>query len=149
MKAIAYDRYGPPDVLELRDVDQPAAKDDEVLVRVHAASVNPADWHLMTGTPYIARLEAGLRKPKVQTPGIDVAGRVEAVGGNVTQFRPDDEVFGAHSSTFAEHVGVPEDEIALKPANLTFEQAAAVPVAGVTPCRVFATRDGFSQGRRS
>jgi NADPH:quinone reductase-like Zn-dependent oxidoreductase len=148
MKAIAYDRYGPPDVLELRDVDQPAAKDDEVLVRVHAASVNPADWHLITGTPYIARLAAGLRKPKVQIPGIDVAGRVEAVGGNVTQFRPGDEVFGAHSSTFAEHVGVPEDETALKPANLTFEQAAAVPVAGVTALQGLRDKGRLQPGQK-
>jgi NADPH:quinone reductase-like Zn-dependent oxidoreductase len=132
MKAIVYDRYGPPDVLELREVDRPVAGDDQVLVRVHASSVNPADWHLMTGTPYIARLSGGLRKPKVQIPGIDLAGRIEAVGGNVTRFQPGDEVFGEGSKAFAEYVGVPEDKLAPKPANLTFEEAAAVPVAGVT-----------------
>jgi NADPH:quinone reductase-like Zn-dependent oxidoreductase len=132
MKAIVYDRYGPPDVLELREVDQPAPKDDQVLVRVHATSVNPADWHLMTGTPYIERLSGGLRTPKVRIPGLDLAGRVEAVGGNVTQFRPGDEVFGAGTRTFAEYACVPQDGIAPKPANLTFEQAAAVPVAGIT-----------------
>ena len=148
MKAIVYDRYGPPDVLELREVDKPAAKDDEVLVRVHAASVNPADWHLMTGTPYIARLSAGLRKPKDQIPGLDVAGRVEAVGSNVTRIRPGDEVFGAHSKTFAEYVCVPEDGIALKPANLTFEQAAAVPVAGITALQGLRDKGRLQPGQK-
>jgi NADPH:quinone reductase-like Zn-dependent oxidoreductase len=137
MKAIVCDKYGAPDVLELREVDKPVVKDDEVLVRVHATSVNPADWHFLTGTPYIVRLAGsgmgfGPRKPKHQILGLDLAGRVEAVGGNVTQFRPGDEVFGAHNSAYAEYVCVPLDGIAPKPANLTFEQAAAVPIAGVT-----------------
>jgi NADPH:quinone reductase-like Zn-dependent oxidoreductase len=132
MKAIVYDKYGEPDVLELREVDKPVVKDDEVLVRVHAVSVNPADWHLLTGTPYVMRMAVGLSKPKNKILGLDMAGRVEAVGSNVTRFRPGDEVFGEHSGAYAEYVDVSEDGIALKPANLTFEQAAAVPVAGVT-----------------
>ncbi len=149
MKAIVYDTYGSPDVLELREVDKPVVQDDDVLVRVHAASVNPADWHLLTGTPYIARLAAGLRKPKVQIPGLDVAGRVEAVGSNVTQFRPGDEVFGAHSSACAEYVCVPEDAIALKPANLRHSSRRRPYLWRASPpCRAFATRDSFSQGRR-
>jgi NADPH:quinone reductase-like Zn-dependent oxidoreductase len=132
MKAIVYDKYGEPDVLELREVDKPVVKEDEVLVRVHAVSVNPADWHLLTGTPYVMRMAVGLSKPKNKILGLDMAGRVEAVGSNATRFRPGDEVFGEHSGAYAEYVDVSEDGIALKPANLTFEQAAAVPVAGVT-----------------
>jgi NADPH:quinone reductase-like Zn-dependent oxidoreductase len=149
MKAIVYDRYGPPDVLELREVEQPAAKDGEVLVRVHAASVNPADWHLMTGTPYIARLSSGLRTPKVRIPGMDLAGRVEAVGGNVTQFRPGDEVFGEGTQTFAEYACVPADKIAPKPANLTLMQAAAVPMAGVTALQGLRDKGRLQSGQKA
>jgi NADPH:quinone reductase-like Zn-dependent oxidoreductase len=148
MKAIVYDRYGPPDVLALREVEQPAVKDDQVLVRVHATSVNPADWHIMTGTPYLARLSAGLRRPKVQIPGIDLAGRVEAVGGKVTRFRPGDEVFGTGASTFAEYAGAPEDGLAPKPANLTFEQAAAVPVAGITALQGLRDKGRLQPGQK-
>ncbi len=132
MKAMVYDRYSSPDALELREVDAPVVKDNDVLIRVHAASVNPLDWHLMTGTPYLARLQAGLRKPKRNTPGVDVAGRVEAVGTNVTQFQQGDEVFGGGNGTFAEYVCVSQEAIVLKPANTTFEQAAAVPIAAFT-----------------
>ena len=132
MKAIVYHKYGSPEVLELQEIDKPVVKDDDVLVRVHAASVNPADWHLLIGTPYLVRIVAGLFKPKHTIPGIDVAGRVEAVGRNVKQFQPGDEVFGEHSRAYAEYVCVPEDGIVLKPANLTFEQAAAVPIAALT-----------------
>jgi NADPH:quinone reductase-like Zn-dependent oxidoreductase len=136
MKAIAYHDYGPPDVLELRDVEKPIVQDNEVLISVHAASVNPADWHLMRGTPFPARLEMGFRKPKHTILGVDVAGRVEAVGGSVTQFQPGDEVFGEKFQSgwgcFAEYVAVAEDRIVLKPANLTFEEAAAVPLAAST-----------------
>jgi NADPH:quinone reductase-like Zn-dependent oxidoreductase len=148
MKAIVYDRYGPPDVLALREVEQPAVKDDQVLVRVHATSVNPADWHIMTGTPYLARLSAGLRRPKVQIPGIDLAGRVEAVGGKVTRFRPGDEVFGTGASTFAEYASAPEDGLAPKPANLTFEQAAAVPVAGITALQGLRDKGRLQPGQK-
>jgi len=148
MKAIVQDKYGSPDVLELREIDQPVVKDDDVLVRVHAASVNPADWHLLTGTPYVARMASGLRKPKVQIPGLDMAGRVEAVGGNVTQFRPGDEVFGQNASAYAEYVCVPEDGIAPKPANLTFEQAAAIPVAGITALQGLRDKGRLQPGQK-
>jgi NADPH:quinone reductase-like Zn-dependent oxidoreductase len=132
MKAIVQDVYGSTNVLQLRDVDKPVVRDDEVLVRVRAASANPADWHFMRGQPYLMRLQSGLRRPKRRVLGIDLAGQVQAVGRNVTQCRPGDEVFGAHHSTFAEYVCVQPDGITAKPANLTFTQAAAVPLAGVT-----------------
>jgi NADPH:quinone reductase-like Zn-dependent oxidoreductase len=132
LKAITYHRYGSPDVLELEAVDEPVAKDDEVLIRVRAASVNPRDWHFLRGLPYIMR-PIGLRIPKDGGFGSDVAGQVEAVGKAVTRFRPGDEVF-AHVLTggFAEYTCVSEDVLGLKPANLTFEQAAAVPLAALT-----------------
>ena len=130
MKAIVHDTYGSPDVLELREFEKPDPTDDEVLVRVRAASVNPADWYGLTGRPYVARALMGLRKPKSNEVGADVAGTVEAVGRNVTQFRPGDEVFG-RSGTFAELVCLGE-AVAPKPANLTFEEAASVPVAAIT-----------------
>jgi NADPH:quinone reductase-like Zn-dependent oxidoreductase len=136
MKAIVYHQYGSPDVLELTQVEKPAPRDDEVLLKVHAASVNPADWHLLRGDPYIARLQLGLRKPKERVLGCDVAGQVEAVGKNVAMLRPADEVFGSpfmHGfGAFAEFVYVSEDLLAPKPATLSFEQAAAVPLAAST-----------------
>jgi NADPH:quinone reductase-like Zn-dependent oxidoreductase len=133
VQAIVQREYGmPAEVLELREIDEPVVGDGDVRVRVRAASVNPLDWHLVTGTPYIARLEAGLQSPKRTTPGADVAGRVEAVGKNVTALRPGDEVFGEVKGAFAEYVCVPEDGVVAKPVNLTFEEAAAVPVAGLT-----------------
>jgi NADPH:quinone reductase-like Zn-dependent oxidoreductase len=136
MKAIVQDRYGSPDVLELREVDEPVAADNEVLVRVHAAVVNARDWHVMRGDPYVARLldpsVLGIGRPKVKVRGTDFAGRVETVGRGVTRFRPGDEVFGEVHGAFAEFVCVPDDVVELKPANLTFEQAAAVPLAGNT-----------------
>ena len=136
MKAMVYTKYGPPDVLEFTEVEKPIPKDDEVLLKVHAASVNSADWHLLRGEPYIARIQLGLRKPKDRVLGCDVAGQVEAVGKNVTMLRPGDEVFGSpfmHGyGAFAECVCVPEDLLAPKPATLSFEQAAAVPLAAST-----------------
>ena len=136
MKAIVRGRYGSPDVPELTEIDKPEPGDDEVLVRVHAASVNPADWHFLRGTPYIARLQLGLRKPKDRVLGCDVAGRVGAVGKDVTMFRPGDDVFGSpfmHGlGAFAEYVCVPEDLLAPKPATLSFDHAAAVPLAAST-----------------
>src|SRR5437667_30953 len=135
MKAIVRDNYGSPDVLELREIEKPAVEDDHVLVRVHAASVNAGDWHSMRGKPYIIRLMlGGLFKPRTKNAvlGGDLAGRVEAVGGNVTEFQPGDEVFGMSIRTFAEYVSVRKVGIVRKPANLTFEQAAAVPVAAIT-----------------
>jgi NADPH:quinone reductase-like Zn-dependent oxidoreductase len=133
LKAITYHRYGSPDVLELQAVDEPVVGDDDVLVRVRAVSVNPRDWHFMRGLPYVIRPQFGLRRPKNRYLGSDVAGQVEAVGKNVTRFRPGDEVFAdVVTGGFAEYVAVPEDLLELKPANLTFEQAAAVPLAALT-----------------
>ena len=134
MKAIVYTQYGPPDVLHVQEVEKPTPNDNQILVQVHAVSLNPAEAHMMSGM-LMARILGGngLLKPKNTIPGADFSGRVEAVGKNVTQFRPGDEVFGRRgSSGFAEYVCVTENPIALKPANMTFEQAAAVPVAGIT-----------------
>jgi NADPH:quinone reductase-like Zn-dependent oxidoreductase len=133
MKAIVRDKYGSPDVLQLRDIDKPEITDDEVLVRVHAAGVGRDVWHIMTGLPYPIRLAGyGLRAPKNPVLGSDVAGVVEAVGKNVTRFQPDDEVFGIGKGSYAEYVCAREDKLAPKPANLTFEQAAVVAICGLT-----------------
>ena len=136
MQAIVQDAYGPPDVWHLGEADKPVAGDDEVLVRVHAAGVDPGVWHVTAGMPYLVRLMGvGLRTPRARVPGNDLAGRVEAVGANVRQFHPGDEVYGrkpAGDGSFAEYVAVPAGRLAPKPTNLTFEQAAAVPVSGVT-----------------
>jgi NADPH:quinone reductase-like Zn-dependent oxidoreductase len=138
MKAMVYTKYGPPDILDLTEVEKPTPKDDEVLLKVHAASVNPADWHLLRGKPYIARLQStlGLRKPKDRVLGCDVAGQVEAVGKDVTMLRLGDDVFGSpfmHGfGAFAECVCVSEDLLAPKPATLSFEQAASIPLAAST-----------------
>ena len=134
MKAIVQDRYGSPDVLELRDVDKPAVGDREVLVRVHAAGVSPGVWHLMAGVPYVMRMGFGLRKPKARL-GMDLAGQVEAVGKDVTQFQPGDDVFGTGDGAFAEYARAREDRLVSQPANLTFEQAAAVPDSACTALR--------------
>jgi NADPH:quinone reductase-like Zn-dependent oxidoreductase len=133
MKAVVQDKYGPPHVLELREIDKPVVKDDEVLVRVRAASANPADWHFMRGLPYIMRPQAGLGKPKNSVLGRDIAGQVERVGKDVTRYRPGDEVFAnVETGGFAEYACVSEGFVGLKPANLTVEQAAAVPLAALT-----------------
>ena len=145
MKAIVYHRYGSPDVLELAEIDKPVASDGEVLVRVHAAAVNPADWHVLRGLPYIARVIFGLRKPRPAVLASDIAGQVEAVGKNATRFSPGDDVFGRTRTSHrpdrpmavdtggcAEYACVSEDLLALKPASLTLEQAAAVPLAALT-----------------
>ncbi len=136
MKAILYEKYGPPDVLQLKEIEKPVPLDDEVLIKVHATSLNAYDWHLMRADPFLVRLMGGgLLKPKTTIPGADIAGRVEAVGRGVNQFQPDDAVFGAvakGSGGFAEYAAAPERGLVLKPANLSFEQAAAVPMAGIT-----------------
>jgi len=132
MKAAIYTSYGPPDVVRITDVEKPVPKDDEVLIKVRAASVNPLDWRLMKGEPRFLRLFFGLRKPRFGRPGVDVAGEVEAVGRNVTQFKPGDAVFGACRGAFAEYACTAESKVAMKPDNVTFEQAASVNVAGLT-----------------
>jgi NADPH:quinone reductase-like Zn-dependent oxidoreductase len=132
MKAIVQDTYGSADGLELRDIDKPEIGDDEVLVRVHAAGVDQGVWHVMTGLPYPIRLAGyGLRAPKTPVPGADVAGVVEAVGNDVTRFRPGDEAFGIGKGSYAEYARAREDKLAPKPANLTFEQAAVVAISGL------------------
>ena len=133
MMAIVCPAYGSSEFLKFQEVDKPDVKDDDVLVRVHAASINTADWVRMTGRPYIARLMgSGLRRPRFYIAGQDVAGRVVAVGKNIEQFRPGDEVFGESKGALAEYVCAKESELVLKPANVTFEQAAAAPIAGIT-----------------
>ena len=136
MKAIIVEQYGTPDVMEFKNVEKPTPKDNEVLVKIHAAALNMFDWHLLTADIFLVRLNAGFFKPKYKIPGADVAGRVEAVGKNVTQFKVGDEVYGdlaaSGCGSFAEYVAVPEKALALKPVNLTFEEAAAYPMAAVT-----------------
>lgn len=133
MKAIVNRCYGPPEVLNLEEIAKPTPEDNQVLVKVHAAAVNPLDWHYMRGEPYIMRMMSGLGTPKDTRAGVDFAGTVEAVGKDVKRFKPGDEVFGGRNGAFAEYVTVREDRaLALKPANVTFEQAASVPIAAVT-----------------
>ena len=147
MKAIVYRRYGSPDVLKCEEIEKPTAGDNEVLIKVRAASVNPADWHLMRG-PYIVRILTGLRKPKDTRLGRDVAGRVEAVGRNVTQFRPGDEVFGTCRGAFAEYACISESKLATKPNNMTFEQAASVPIAALTALQGLRDKGRIQPGQK-
>ena len=154
MKAVVYTKYGPPDVLQLEEVEKPTPKEDEVLVKVHAASVNPLDWHLMRAEPFLARLEVGLLKPKNKILGADIAGRVESVGSNLKQFQPGDEVFGEKFQGgkglggFAEYISVPESSLALKPANISFEDAAAVPVAAETALQGLRDKGQIQSGQK-
>ena len=131
MKAAVYTNYGPPEVVHVADVEKPVPKDDEVLIKVRAASVNPLDWRFIKGKPFAVRVMASLTKMKGQ-PGVDVAGEVEAVGKNVTQFKPGDAVFGASRWAFAEYTCAGESKIVMKPDNVTFDQAASINVAGLT-----------------
>ena len=147
MKAIVSDVFGSPDVLELREIEQPDLTDDGVLVRVRAASVNPADWYGMAGRPYVGRVGMGLFKPRESSRGVDFAGTVEAVGSEVSEFRPGDEVFGARTGALAEYVCV-RNAIASKPANLTFEEAAAVPVAAVTALQGLRDKGQLEPGQK-
>ncbi|GHO90725.1 NADPH:quinone reductase [Reticulibacter mediterranei] len=152
MKAIVYTQYGSPDVLQFEEVEKPAPKDDEVLIKVSAASVNAADWRLVRADPFLVRLYNGFLKPKRPILGSDVAGRVEAVGRNVKQFQPGDEVFGDLFETgwggFAEYVCTREDALVLKPANTTFEEAAAVPLAGVTALQGLRDKGQIKRGQK-
>jgi len=152
MKAMVYTAYGPPDVLELREVERPTPKDNEVLIRIHAASVVYADLAMVTGTPFVVRLSSGLLKPKYRTPGIDVAGQVEAVGGSVQRFQPGDEVFGDLSESgfgaYAEYACGSESALALKPANSTWEEAASVPQAGLVALQGLRDEGQIQPGQR-
>jgi len=149
MKAIVYRCYGSPDVLEFADVEKPTPADDEVLVKIVAASVNPLDWHYMRGSPYIMRLGSGLGAPNRTSMGVDFAGTIEAVGKNVKRFKPGDEVFGGRSGAFAEYVAVPEDRaLVLKPANMTFEQAASVPIAAITALQALRDKGKIEAGQK-
>lgn len=152
MKAIVYTTYGSPDVLQLKDIEKPTPKDNQVLVKVHAASANPADWHLMRAEPFLARFANGLLKPKNTRLGADLAGRIEAVGSNVTRFRIGDAVFGElpldAMGSFAEYVCISEELLALKPDKLTFEQAAAVPLAAFTALQGLRDKGQIRPGQR-
>ncbi len=153
MKAVVYTQYGAPsDVLQFKEVEKPTPSDHEVLIKVHAASVNAADWHIVRADPFLARFATGLLKPRHTIPGADVAGRVEAVGSNVTLFRPGDEVFGDLSAcgwgAFAECVCASEDALVLKPSNKPFEQAAAVPLAAVTALQGLRDKGQIKAGQK-
>jgi NADPH:quinone reductase-like Zn-dependent oxidoreductase len=147
MQALVHDRYGPPDVLELREIDIPRPEEGEVLIRVYAASVNPYDWHLLTGTPLVARVLTGIRRPKSRILGRDVAGRIEAVGPNVTRFQPGDDVFGAGEGSFAEYARASEDTLVHMPASLTYARAACLPVAGVSALQALRDKGRLQPGQ--
>ncbi|WP_433968380.1 NAD(P)-dependent alcohol dehydrogenase [Tunturiibacter gelidiferens] len=153
MKA-AYTRYGPPDVIEISDLDKPVPRDNEVLIKVRAASVNPLDWKTMTGGPYIVRLLLGLFTPKIKQLGVDVAGQVEVVGRNVTQFKPGDAVFGTCRGAFAEYActcqsaKLMKSALVMKPDNVTFEQAAAAPVAALTALQGLRDKGRIKPGQK-
>lgn len=148
MKAIVQDRYGSADVLELGDVQEPVVGEDDVLIRVHAAGCGPDVWHLMTGRPYFARLMIGLRRPRQRVRGWDVAGTVEAAGAKVTGFEPGDEVMGEAPGSFAEHAIGRSDKLVRKPARLSFEQAAALPMSGATALQALRDKANVQPGQR-
>jgi NADPH:quinone reductase-like Zn-dependent oxidoreductase len=148
MKAIEQDEYGSADVLELRDVDRPVPSDDQVLLRVRAAGCGPDVWHLMTGLPYFARVVVGLRRPKQKVPGWDVAGTVDRVGRSVTTLQEGDEVMGTANGSFAEYATAKPKTLAPKPARLSFEQAAALPISGVTALQALVDVGGVRPGQR-
>ena len=152
MKAIVYTKYGSPDVLEFKDVENPTVKDNDVLVKVYAASLNAADWHVMRADPFFARFVFGLLRPKFNIPGADIAGRVEAVGRNVKEFHPGDEVFGnlfeCGLGGFAEYACATENALVLKPANLSFDEAAAVPLAAVTALQALCDKGHIQPGQK-
>jgi NADPH:quinone reductase-like Zn-dependent oxidoreductase len=148
MKAIVYRCYGPPAVLHLEDIAKPAPVDDRMLIKVHAASVNPLDWHYMRGEPYAARAMIGMGSPNSIHIGVDFAGTVESVGKKVTRFKPGDEVFGGHDGAFAQYVSVAESgSLSMKPGNVTFEQAAAVPIAAVTALQALRDKGRIQAGQ--
>ncbi len=149
MQAVVRRCYGPPEVLVMETIEKPAPADDELLVRVHAAGINPADWHFVRGEPYLIRLDFGFGAPKNPRVGIDFAGTVEAVGKAVTKFKPGDEVFGGKNGALAEYLTIGEDgNLALKPAGISFEQAAAVNVAGLTALQSLRDRASLKPGQK-
>ncbi len=148
MQAIIITNYGPPEVLQLKEVEKPTPKDHQVLVKVYAASANPLDWHRMRGAPFLVRLGEGLRKPKNPLLGADIAGCVEAVGSDVTEFQPGDDVFGVSVGGFAEYVCAADTKVARKPANLSFEAAAAVPVAAFTALQGLRDKGQIKAGQK-
>jgi NADPH:quinone reductase-like Zn-dependent oxidoreductase len=149
VKAVVYTEYGPPEVLQLKDVKKPIPKEDEVLIKVHAASINYSDWHIMRGESFFLRLLNGIRKPRKKVLGDDIAGRVESVGSKVKQFQPGDDVFGiSNFDAFAEYACVPENSLSLKPASMTFEQAAAVPAAGITALQGIRDKGQVQPGKK-
>lgn len=148
MRAIVYRRYGSPDVLSLQDVPIPEVKDGQVRVRVRAVSVNPVDWHLIRGKPYFARLDFGLRRPRRNIPGVDVAGVIESVGSGVTELRPGDEVWGEKGRSLAEYVAGPARLFLPKPDGISFEQAAAIPAAGATALQTLRDKGNLQPGQR-
>ena len=149
MKAIVYRCYGSPDVLKYEDIEKPTPTDNQVLVKVHAASVNPLDWHYMRGKPYLMRMEAGVGTPSNPRLGVDFAGTVEAIGPDVKRFKPGDEVFGGRTGALAEYVTVHEDRaLVLKPDNVTFEQAASVPIAAVTALQALRDQGRIQAGQK-
>jgi len=148
MKAAVYRRYGPPDVVKIEEVQEPSPKENEVLLKVRAASVNPLDAGLMKGEPLSFRLLFGLRKPRLTRPGVDMAGQVEAVGRNVRRFKPGDEVFGSCRGAFAEYACTRESKLVIKPADVTFEQAASVPVAALTALQGLRDKGHIQPGQK-
>jgi NADPH:quinone reductase-like Zn-dependent oxidoreductase len=152
MKAMVYTKYGPPDVLELKEVEKPIPNDDQVLIKVYAASVNPAELHLLRADPFIARFYSGLLKPKNTILGADISGRIESVGKNIKQFLIGDEVFGDLSNCgwggFARYVCAPENALGLKPANLSFEEAAAVPLSATTALQGLRNKGHIQPGQK-
>jgi NADPH:quinone reductase-like Zn-dependent oxidoreductase len=148
IQAITYCDYGSPEVLHLENIEKPAPADDQVLIRVRAASVNPLDWHFVEGRPYFMRLMAGLRRPAVTRLGVDYAGTVEAAGRNVTRFKPGDDVFGTRTGAFGQYLVTNGERPAAKPASVSFEQAAAIPVAGVTALQALRDKGHLKAGEK-
>ena len=148
MKALVQEGYGSPDVLELRDIEMPRVGENEVLVRVHAASVNALDWHMTRGMPYFIRLMAGIRAPRDRVRGVDLAGRVDAVGRNVTQFAPGDEVFGGSDGSFAEYTATKPERLTRKPSGLSYEQASTLYVAALTALQALRDKARLQAGQR-
>ena len=154
MKAVIYEKYGPPDVLEYREVERPTVTEDSILVKIHASSMNAVDWHIRSGTPFMARLMGGsaktlFMKPKFHISGTDFAGKIESVGKNVEQFKNGDEVFGVvKAGAHAEYICVSETDVALKPVNMTWEQAAAVPTTGFMALQGLRDKGNIKSGQR-